>query len=131
MHFHVARTAIRVAGAMMFCGLAIRPSVAAEKKEINITSSKVSGKGILVLGEMEGKPLQMACGLSSPYCEALKPGKYLMVNPADVGIYTDCTNVDIYRKLTANNAADKKIGVYCLGENDPNAGHRVLVPLAR
>jgi hypothetical protein len=115
----------------MFFGLTTRPLVAADKKEISITSSKVSGKGVLVLGEMEGKPLQMACGLSSPSCAVLKPGRYLMVKPADNGPYMDCTNVDIYRKLTANKADDKKVGVYCLGENDPNDGSRVEVPLAK
>ena len=126
---HVLKIAMRGALAIVFLGFAICPSLAAEKKEIRVKSSVVSGKGVLVVGEIEGKPLQMACGLSLPDCVALKPGKYLMVKPADKDIYTDCSNVDIYRRSTTKNARDEKVGVFCLGDEDPDSGRLMRVPL--
>jgi len=124
--FLTAQIALPVATTVAFFGLIARPLATAETKDIDVQSS-VKGKNrksVLVLGQVEGKRVQLGCTLSSPYCpETLKPGTYKMVElPSDKGTYNDCPNVDIYLD-------NKKVGEYCLLENNHEGGRRVRVPL--
>lgn len=124
---HMTRIALQVAMALACYGLNNRPLVAADKKEVIIKSSETVARSVQADGEIEGKPVRLACMLSHSDCEEIKPGKYVMVE-SDKGTYTDCPNVDIYRKSNTRNTDEKKVGRYCLMWNDPKVAPRVEVP---
>jgi len=77
--------------------------------------------GVYVIHAMAAeKPIDLLCNEDSPYCSALKPGEYLMVDwtvpvIAYLGPYT-CKEVDLYTR-TRNREKGQKLGEYCLVES--------------
>ena len=87
---------------------------AGEKENVTVKSSSVNGNVVLIDAEVNGKLVQLECFLSAAHCKIPKQGSYFFVRvPADKGVYTDCTNVDLYES-PAPNRPGTEIGEYCL-----------------
>jgi hypothetical protein len=87
--------------------------LAQEQNTITVKESSTVSGVVIVSGEMQGKSIDLQCNASSPSCQALKPGKYLMLQlPKNRGMY-DCQNADVF-ELGKDTATDQRLAEYCL-----------------
>ena len=93
---------------------------ASDKTRITVNNyTAESAEFVIHAAAAAGKPIVLLCNQDSPFCSALKPGEYWMLDwtvPAIEyrGDYV-CREVDLYR-VTANPEKDRKVGEYCLVE---------------
>jgi hypothetical protein len=87
--------------------------LAQEQSNITVKESSTSSGVVIVSGDMEGKSFELQCNVSSPSCQALKPGKYQMVQlPKNHGMY-DCQNADVF-EIGKDPSTDQRLAEYCL-----------------
>ena len=87
--------------------------LAQEQKTITVKESATVSGVVIVSGDMEGKPFELQCNVSSPSCQGLKPGKYQMVQlPKNHGMY-DCQNADVF-EIGKDPGTDQRLAEYCL-----------------
>jgi len=105
---------MREKGLVFLVGLVAISSLSAENRKITIKSSSSQGTFALSIeAEIAGRPAELLCFRSQKSCVDLAPGDYLLVRPSRTLTYSDCINVDVYKK-TSNPAREKPIGGYCL-----------------
>ena len=113
---------ILLASLIVLSGIAVS---AQEKIPITVKSSEVNN-GVVILEVMKGgKSVELQCNQGAPNCNALKAGKYQLVELGpNSGLY-ECKDVQIFADSPTAATADanqkpgeamQKIGEYCLTE---------------
>lgn len=83
----------------------------ADEQSVTVKTISVKNSAVVVNIDLQGKPTELECQISSHSCSQPQPGEYSMrPATADDGIYEDCTNVVL---LKSSGARKEKIGVYC------------------
>ena len=84
---------------------------AADEQSVTVKTVSVVNGSVTVNVDLQGKPTELTCQISSSPCSQPKPGHYIM-RPVtkDEGIYQDCPNVVL---LKSSGAQKEQIGVYC------------------
>jgi hypothetical protein len=87
--------------------------LAADKTLVTVKSSSVNNGEVIVTIHAEGKPLELQCTQSAPFCKTIQAGSYWMVQlPPNHGLY-DCQNVDLFAQADDPETATK-VGEFCL-----------------
>jgi len=103
-------------GILLFLLIFAAPLFAQDKSPITVKDSTVNNGVVMVNIYESGKPFELQCNQSAPYCKAPQPGSYWMVRlPKHHGIY-DCANVDLYSQPGTPESQDKVFGEYCINE---------------
>jgi hypothetical protein len=89
---------------------------AQEKSYITVEESNLNN-GVVVVDILKaGKAYGLQCNQGAPGCEALKHGKYQMVElPQNFGMY-ECQGKDVEVYTEEDNSRQNKLGEYCLIE---------------
>ncbi len=90
---------------------ALLPVYSFADQSVNVKSSSVRNRLVLVEGEIAGKAAEFTCDLGTDRCSAPSPGEYVMRKATTEGIYNDCTNVVLYKPTSSG--AKETVGVYC------------------
>jgi len=92
---------------------------ASDRMRITVNNYTVESGHFVIHAAAAGKPIDLLCDQDSPFCSAVKPGQYWMVDWTvpiieHRGDYV-CRDVDLYR-IAANRGQHPKVGEYCLVE---------------
>lgn len=83
-------------------------------RKVKVVTSSAERYGAHLVGQLDGRTIDLYCYNSVPECVVAKPAEYLMADaPADKRIYADCFNVYL-NALDKNGRRGDKIGLYCL-----------------
>jgi hypothetical protein len=93
---------------------------ASDEQLITVNNYTLDAGVFIIHATDAGKPIDLLCNQDSPYCSALKPGQYWMVDwtvpvIAYQGPYT-CKEVDLFVS-TRKGEKGRKLGEYCLVES--------------
>ena len=91
-------------------------ALAADKTQITVKETSVSGDVIMVTIQESGKAFELQCTKGAPYCAAPPTGIYWMVRLQKNHGYYDCANVDIYPQAAAEQNSDTLFAEYCINE---------------
>jgi hypothetical protein len=90
--------------------------LAAEKSQITVKNTTVSGDVVLVTIQESGKSYELQCTKGAPYCAVPPAGTYWMVRlPKNHGYY-DCENVDLYSQAADPDSGGTIFAEYCISE---------------
>ena len=93
-------------------------SVAQEKSYISVRGNNLNSGVVIVDIVKAGKGYKLQYNQGASGCVALKNGKYQMVElPQNFGMY-ECKDVEVYPEDAITSEKDKKLGEYCLLENN-------------
>jgi len=83
-------------------------------RKVKVVTSSADRYGAHLVGQLDGRTVDLYCYNTVPECVVAKPSEYLMADaPADNYIYADCFNVYLYTS-DKNGGRGDKIGLYCL-----------------
>jgi hypothetical protein len=89
--------------------------LAVDKALVTVKSSSVNNGEVIVTIHAEGKPLELQCTQSAPFCKTIQAGSYWMVRlPPNHGLY-DCDNVDLFAQADDPETA-QKVGEFCISK---------------
>ena len=101
---------------LLFAILVAVQVLAADKTQITVEKTSVSGDVIMVTVQESGKAYELQCTKGAPYCAAPPAGTYWMVRlPKNHGYY-DCANVDVYPQAATEQNNDTLFAEYCINE---------------
>jgi hypothetical protein len=101
---------------VLFLSFGSAEGLAQEKSYITVEGSNLNN-GVVVVDILKaGKTYVLQCNQGAPGCEALKHGKYQMVElPQNFGMY-ECQVKDVEVYIEEDNSRQNKLGEYCLIE---------------
>jgi hypothetical protein len=101
---------------VLFLSFGSAQGLAQEKSYITVEESNLNN-GVVVVDILKaGKAYVLQCNQRAPKCEALKHGKYRMVElPQNFGMY-ECLVKDVEVYADDDNNRQNKLGEYCLIE---------------
>ena len=83
-------------------------------RKVKVVTSSAERYGAHLVGQLDGRTVDLICYNTAPECVVAKAAEYLMADaPADKYTYTDCFNVYLYTS-DKNGGRGDKIGLYCL-----------------
>jgi hypothetical protein len=99
-------------GLVLVSALVCLPALASDEQTITVTSSSIVKGGVLVKATLQGKPAELSCFTSAPYCSEPSPGEYSLLRASTASdlVYNDCTDVVLYK---STDVGKEKVGVYC------------------
>lgn len=101
---------------VLFLSFGSAEALAQEKSDITVEGSKLNNSVVVVDILKAGKTYVLQCNQGAPGCEALKQGKYQMVElPQNFGMY-ECQVKDVEVYTEDDNNRQNKLGEYCLLE---------------
>jgi hypothetical protein len=101
---------------VLFLSFGSAEGLAQEKSYITVVGSSLNN-GVVVVDILKaGNTYVLQCNQGAPGCEALKHGKYQMVElPQNFGMY-ECQVKDVEVYTEEDNSRQNKLGEYCLIE---------------